>query len=71
MTNKKDAKTLRRRDFLKTAGLTAGAAGIATAAVSGSSAQASLAGKAGEIDKKSSGYRETDHVRTYYETARS
>ncbi len=68
MTNKKDAKTLHRRDFLKTAGLTAGAAGVAAVAVSGSPAKAS---SAQEINKESSGYRETDHVRTYYKTARS
>jgi hypothetical protein len=70
MTDKKDAKTLRRRDFLKTAGFTAGAAGVAAAALSGASAQASSVGGAGEIDNKSAGYRETEHVRTYYKTAR-
>ncbi|MDH5750039.1 MAG: twin-arginine translocation signal domain-containing protein [Rhodospirillales bacterium] len=67
MTDKKKAKILPRREFLKTAGLTAGAAGIAVAAVSGSSAQAS---SVGESNQKSSGYRETEHVRTYYKTAR-
>ena len=64
MKTKTEAKTgTSRRDFLKTAGLATGAA--AAAAVTTSKADAK------SVDEpKSSGYQETDHVRTYYELAR-
>lgn len=61
-TEKSD--TLARRDFLKGAGV-AGAAGIATAALSGKEAQAAL-----PETRKVSGYRETEHVMKYYELSR-
>jgi len=61
-TEKSDA--LARRDFLKGAGV-AGAAGIAAAAVSGKQAHAAL-----PENRKTSGYRETEHVMKYYELSR-
>ncbi|MBO6947097.1 MAG: twin-arginine translocation signal domain-containing protein [Rhodospirillales bacterium] len=61
-TEKSDS--LARRDFLKGAGV-AGVAGIATAALSGNEAQAAL-----PEDRKTSGYRETEHVMKYYELSR-
>ena len=60
-----DKKTgsLPRREFLK--GLTVGTAGAAAVALTGSPKKAVAA-----EDKASGGYRETDHVRKYYELAR-
>lgn len=60
--NKSDVKS-GRRDFLKLAGVATVTGGTALAA-SGSGAEASLA------EEKSDGYRETEHVRTYYNSAR-
>ncbi len=54
-----------RRDFLKAAGVTGAAAGVAAVALSGKSAEA-----ASPDVGKSAGYRETEHVKTYYELAR-
>lgn len=55
---------LDRRDFLK--GLSvAGAAGVATATLTGKSAEAAI-----PDDRKSSGYQETEHVMKYYELSR-
>lgn len=53
-----------RRDLLKITGLgsVAGAAAVATAA---GKAEASA-----EMESKGSGYRETEHVRTYYDLAK-
>ena len=65
MKEKKPSKLLARRDFLKVAGVTVGAAGIATAALTGAPAE-SIA----ETKRKGAGYRETEHVRKYYELAR-
>ncbi|HIC80954.1 MAG TPA: twin-arginine translocation signal domain-containing protein [Kiloniellaceae bacterium] len=55
---------LGRRDFFKKAGLGAGAAAVAV-----------TASQAGAVEttapqKKSAGYTETDHVRTFYDLAR-
>ena len=61
-TEKSDS--LARRDFLKGAGV-AGAAGIASAALSGKEAQAAL-----PEDRPTGGYRETEHVMKYYELSR-
>lgn len=61
-TEKSD--TLARRDFLKGAGV-AGAAGIATAALSGKEAQAAL-----PETRQVGGYQETEHVMKYYELSR-
>ena len=65
MKARKEKQQVARRDLLKIAGLggVAGAAAIATAA--GSKAEA-----AAETDSKGAGYRETEHVRTYYDLAK-
>ena len=54
-----------RRNFLKRAGLAVGTAGVVTVAGSGPA----VAG-ATEARPQRSGYRETEHIRTYYELAR-
>ncbi|MCC7015736.1 MAG: twin-arginine translocation signal domain-containing protein [Rhodospirillales bacterium] len=62
MSDKKDIRTTSRRDLLKMAGLAAGAAGAAAAAG---------ATKAAPVEReKDGGYRESEHVRKYYELAR-
>jgi len=61
----KTKKSLPRRDFLKAAGITGGAAGLAAIALTSKSAIA-----AAPESGKSSGYRETEHVKKYYELAR-
>jgi len=53
-----------RRDLLKLASL-GGVAGAAFAATSNGKAEV-----ASETNRKNSGYRETEHVRTYYELAK-
>ena len=58
-------KSLPRRDFLKAAGVTGGAAGLAAVALASKSATAAV-----PEGRKSAGYRETEHVKKYYETAR-
>jgi len=62
---KKMTKTRKnRRDFLKAAGVAGGVAGVAAVTLTKSAkAAAPESGKA-------SGYRETEHVKTYYELAR-
>lgn len=62
--SKKPDKGADRRDFLKLAGLGTVAGGAALVAAKGE-AVAEQAGTAG-----SKGYQETDHVRTYYKSAR-
>lgn len=62
--SKKEEIKLGRRDFFKKAGLGAGAAAVAV-----------TASQAGAVEttapqKKSAGYTETDHVRTFYDLAR-
>ncbi len=53
-----------RRDFLKLASVGAVAGGVATLG-------ATKTGKAAAVEgPKGRGYRESDHVRTYYRTAR-
>lgn len=59
---KEDSKASARRDFLKLSALGAAAAGAAMAARP-KQAEAAEA-------PSGRGYRETEHVRTYYETAR-
>jgi hypothetical protein len=59
------ATSIDRRSFLKKAGLTAGTVGavaVATAAEAAVSSEDAAPG--------GDGYRETEHVRTYYELAR-
>jgi nitrous oxide reductase len=54
-----------RRDFLRAAGVTGAAAGAAAVALSGKRVEA-----AASDERKQGAYRETEHVRTYYELAR-
>ena len=61
--NNKDTRAASRRDFLKKAAVAVGAAGAAAAA---SPAQATTPA----AREQDGGYRETDHVRKYYELAR-
>jgi len=64
MTNKKESKSVEdRRDFLKKAALSVAVAG--TAAVAGKTAGADEA-----LDTAGSGYRETEHVKAFYKSAR-
>ena len=65
--SKKEAVSVGRRDFFKKAGLGAGAAGIAAVGLSAEKVEAAepTAGSA-----KSAGYRETEHVKKYYELSR-
>ncbi len=65
MKEKRQSALLGRRDFLKVAGATAGTAGIAAATLTGAPTKS-----VAETERKESGYRETDHVRKYYELAR-
>lgn len=61
-TKKQDVGQTGRRDFLKLSALGAAAAG--TVIASGSATADEVKSVSG------SGYRETDHVKTFYETAR-
>lgn len=62
--SKKEESSIGRRDFFKKAGLGAGATAIALSASQASAVEAS------GPQRKSAGYTETDHVRTYYDLAR-
>jgi len=67
MSEDRKSAPIARRDFLKTAGLSAGAAGVAATALSGKEAAAKTAvAPAG----KRAGYQETEHVQKYYELAK-
>lgn len=57
-----------RRRFLFTLG--AGGAGVAAASVAALPAAAAIVTPTAEPTAATSGYRETDHVRDYYRTAR-
>ena len=61
--SKQQPESTRRREFLKTAGLGAGAAAVATTGVAG-------AAKATEPLAQAEGYRETAHVKRYYDLAK-
>ena len=63
MSDKKEIRSTSRRDLLKLAGLAAGVAGAAAA--SGTAKAATPVER-----EKDGGYRETEHVRKYYELAR-
>lgn len=65
MTMQNEKEPLGRRDFIKKAGLTVGAAGVVTVAV----ASPVKAGELMDSQTVSGGYQETDHVRTYYKLA--
>jgi len=68
MNEDKNKKRISRRGFLRGAGMGAGATGVAAVAVaSGSSVRAETAGS---DERKSVGYRETEHVRRVYELSR-
>ena len=55
-----------RREFLKSAGLATGAAGVAAVVLPSKPSQAKVpTGEASQL-----GYQETEHVRKYYELAR-
>ena len=56
-----------RRDFLKGAATAGGA--VAVVAVTGGKAMAVTEEKNTEIKPRSSGYRETQHIRDYYRSA--
>lgn len=60
----KKAEGLGRRDFLTVAGVGVGAVGVAVLAGSASAPAAAAAAK------PDSGYRETEHVRRFYQLAR-
>ena len=62
MTEKKTVVETDRRDFLKLAGLGTVAGGAALVSGTESSEAA--------VSENDAGYRETEHVKTYYETAR-
>lgn len=66
MKRTKDLKSPARRDFFRKAGLGLGAAGLASIGAAGS------AGAETKVDHgfKKSQYRETEHVRQAYETAK-
>ncbi|MEF2549778.1 twin-arginine translocation signal domain-containing protein [Aurantimonas sp. A2-1-M11] len=63
-TGMKDAIKADRRAFLKFAGLGSVAGGAAL--VTGAPAEAEMT----DQDTAGAGYRETDHVKTFYKTAR-
>ena len=66
MNGKKETGSMERRDFMKKTGLGVGVAGAAAVSLSGTpSAAPSAEGTSG-----TSGYRETDHVKRAYATAR-
>jgi hypothetical protein len=60
-----EAQAVSRRGFMRLAGRGAGAAGGAISLAVGNAAEAKEAPA-----PRSSGYRETDHVRSYYELAK-
>ena len=64
---KQGIKSIERRTFMKRAGLGVGAVGAVAVGLP-KSAAAAVPGAGAKFDK--SGYRETEHVKKYYETAR-
>ncbi len=67
MSKNETLKSPGRRAFFKKAGVGAGAAGVVAAGLSGKSAKAKV--KPGKGFKQGA-YRETEHVKRYYELAR-
>lgn len=63
----KQEEKLGRREFLRKAAITGGAAGVAAVALSQGSAEAAVVS---DDRKKSAGYQETEHVKTFYELSR-
>ncbi len=66
MKQEKEIGSMERRDFMKKTGLGIGVAGTAGLGLSKTSGAATSAGDA----TGKSGYRETDHVKRVYATAR-
>jgi hypothetical protein len=64
MTDRKQKETASRREFFKSVGLGAGAAGALVVA-GGGEAEAEIVREDGSL-----GYRETDHVKRVYQLAR-
>lgn len=67
MSNQKETVSVGRRDFFRKAGLGAGAAG---AAAVGLAADKTKAAQPAAATGNSAGYRETEHVKKYYELSR-
>ena len=68
MSEEKSLKSPSRRAFFTKAGAGVGAAGVV--AVVGLSDKSAQAGVKSENDFKKSAYRETEHVKRYYDLAR-
>jgi len=64
--DKNKSKSPSRREFLKTASLGVGVAAVTSGVLSAGEAMAAPSLK----DEKTSGYRETEHVKKYYESAK-
>ena len=67
MSKKKEETSVGRRDFFRKAGLGVGAAG---AAAVGLAAKPGAAAEPSKTAPGSAGYRETAHVKKYYELSR-
>ncbi len=67
MSTKETLKSPGRRAFFRKAGIGVGAAGVAAVGLSGKSAEAEAKP---DKDFKKSAYRETEHVKRYYELSR-
>ncbi len=67
MTERKDIKSVERRDFMRKTGFGLGALGAAAVATP----KGARGGGDGPSDEGKAGYRETEHVKRYYATARS
>ncbi len=65
--SKKQATAVNRRDFFREVSLGVGAAGAAAAGLSATKAKAAVPAKGASTG---AGYRETAHVKKYYELAR-
>lgn len=65
MTQNSETKTVSRRDLLRGAALSAGAAGAAAVGVTATKADAAASVQTGS----GAGYQETEHVRRAYEAA--
>ncbi len=66
MNKENESQQNTRREFLKSAGLATGAAGVAAVALSSKPSQAMVSTR----EANQSGYQETEHVKKYYELAR-
>ncbi len=65
--SKKETAAIDRRDFFRKASLGVGAAGAAAAGLSASKTKAAVPAKGASTG---AGYRETAHVKKYYELAK-